>query len=147
MGWMPLTDVPGWTLRLSTLALAAIAVCGCSKTTRVEVPADAGWVSTGIVLNANDRVRLRAEGVVNYGMPMSGGPDGYDHPSALALCPDVLCGALVGRIGESGTPFRLGSQRKIRTGQGGTLYLAVNDEPGQFGNNTGSFHVTIEVNP
>jgi hypothetical protein len=58
--------------------------------------------------------------------------------------PTMQAGALIGRVG-TGAPFSIGTQQTpIQMQSGGTLQLGINDD--FFGDNTGRFSVTIQVN-
>jgi hypothetical protein len=52
-------------------------------------------------------------------------------------------GALVGKIGASGTPFLIGSSTTINPTVDDTLYLAVNDNLPFYGDNHGWYIVTV----
>lgn len=78
-------------------------------------------------------------------MGQSIGPDGVD---ALCECPVSEpdganfrgpLGALIGRIGENGTPFLIGSRRTLISAEEGFLYLTANDNMGPcYGQKRGS---------
>jgi hypothetical protein len=51
----------------------------------------------------------------------------------------------VGRIGEDGVPFEIGTSVSFSVETAGRLYLGVNDEKGRFGNNSGSWTANITV--
>jgi hypothetical protein len=53
-------------------------------------------------------------------------------------------GALIGKIGN-GTPFLIGSTRWMTAAEGGTLYLAVNDNYIYYEDNSGTYTVTITI--
>jgi hypothetical protein len=90
-------------------------------TTQVTVPADAGWVDTGIALSSSDTVSITASGSwtadgVNYTGPdgyTTESPDNYRNLSDLGTCADCAStpypewGALMSYIG--GNPPQPGS--------------------------------------
>mgnify|MGYP000897100459 CR=1 FL=1 len=56
------------------------------------------------------------------------GPDGYPNlHNDRALLPSANIGALIGRIGENGTPFLIGASYDQPIANDGTLFLAMND--------------------
>ncbi len=52
-------------------------------------------------------------------------------------------GALVGKIGDNGTPFLIGSQFSFTPEASGDLYLAVNDYLVYYSDNYGNYMVFI----
>lgn len=127
------TSVPGTT----TQGLATAAG-------RYRVPANAGWVNTGLTVyqgqtllfNTTGEVRLStaADDVANAAGSTKG------RYAANAPLPSSLAGALIGRIGNS-APFGIGNQTSIPSPASGTLWLAVNDDV--FNDNAGEFGVDI----
>lgn len=51
--------------------------------------------------------------------------------------------SLVGKIGENGIPFGIGSHRNIALTESGILYLSMNDRPSEFSDNYGYMVVGI----
>jgi hypothetical protein len=101
-------------------------------------------VSTGVVLVSGERATISATGTISYGslnQACSGSSISPAGCSAEQICPVAGgCGALIGRIG-SGAPFVVGDSKTV-TGPG-VLWLGINDQPGDFGDNSGAFTVTI----
>lgn len=103
-----------------------------------------GWQSTGVQLHTGDWYILRAKGTWLYS-PFAGpnGPEGhrrYRAPGFYPL-PGVGGGALIGRVGEDGAPFYVGSSMSDRAERNGLLYVRIDDD--LLGDNSGS--LTIEV--
>lgn len=103
-----------------------------------------GWQSTGVQLSEGDMYTIRAKGKWLYS-PYAGpnGPEGHRRfwaPDFYPL-PRVPGGALIGRIGESGSPFYVGSKFSGRAGSSGLLYLRIDDD--LLGDNQG--YLTFEV--
>jgi hypothetical protein len=102
------------------------------------------WQSTGVDLNVGDEFRLRARGewqyspIVGLNGPRGGRPSVSGYP-----LPGLLGGALIGRIGESGQPFYIGSGTRGVADTNGLLYLRINDD--LLGDNAGTLDVEIEV--
>ncbi|MFQ5845932.1 MAG: HEAT repeat domain-containing protein [Planctomycetota bacterium] len=101
------------------------------------------WAKTGIKVSAGVTLRIHAEGQIHY--PNWGNrimvPEGnfnWGNWNGIAY------GCLVGRIGDSGTFFKIGRHYVGRAQTGGELQLAL---AGQFGNNpsTGTYKVSVRL--
>jgi len=104
------------------------------------------WVDTGIRVNAGDQVTFRVTGQVGtaQGVPAVGPEGRTGEKSDKYPLPSMQVGALIGRI-DNGQPFSIGSQQTpIQMQSTGTLQLGINDD--FFGDNTGAFSVSIQVN-
>jgi len=88
------------------------------------------------------------------------GPDGTgpvhreDYYSNIASyqCPNAFKGALIGKIGEYGVPFPVGSKFSHMMKDAGPLYLGINDQKADYGSdnwadNSGAFTVHIRIEP
>ncbi len=116
------------------------------------VPGTEQWTDTGISLNVDDRVLIEADGAVtpSKGREPLYGPDGVpDRPSTRVFNAKGLeeenHNSLIGRIGEAGAPFQVGSQLLFTADAEGRLFLGINDR--DVANNAGEFTATITVNP
>lgn len=118
----------------------------------LPLSAAAGWMDSGLSLQANASYRLVALGQVQLsqasGFDQWAGPDGFNSPcrsqqGASCALSEAPYGALLGRIGST-EPFVIGHVLVIETRQGGRLWLAVNDTQGDYHDNQGSFTVRIE---
>jgi len=140
------------------IALAVVpAACGSGESSEIAapvsvvVPGTEKWTDTGIDLSTDDSVSIEAGGAITPRTPdiPLNGPDGNTTPSARQYNIEGLEEAnhagLIGRIGETGTPFQVGSQLLKDAGTGGRLFLGINDSG--VGNNAGEFTATITVNP
>jgi hypothetical protein len=104
------------------------------------------WVDTGISVKAGDQVTFHVTGQVSVaqGLPATGPEGRTRETSAKYPIPTMQAGALIGRTGTT-QPFPIGTQATaITMPADGTLYLGINDD--FFGDNTGAFIVTIQVN-
>lgn len=119
----------------------------------VTVPGTAAqWQDTGIYLAANDWFTIDAAGAVCFYINICDqttvGPDGYSEPCYDEECnyqpwnPPYNHAGLIGKIGEAGQIFLVGSSYSGFAPQAGTLYLYIND--GVTANNDGEFDVVIE---
>ena len=117
----------------------------------VVVPGTEPWTDTGVDLSVGDTVLIEADGAVTPAENSESlyGPDGVpDRPSARVFNIDGLeeenHNGLIGRIGEGGAPFRVGSELQYTAETDGRLFLGVNDS--DVANNAGEFTATITVN-
>ena len=121
--------------------------------TSVVVAASAVWAPTGVTVQRGGRLAMTAQGQWSVGgAPVAAvanigaftGPDGIaDKTNPRALLPSANIGALIGRIGADGAPFRIGSKYDAAVTADGPLYLAINDEPGAFADNQGRLAVAV----
>jgi hypothetical protein len=117
----------------------------------INVPANAGWVDSGVAVVTGSTVTFTATGLVAVALGETPyiDPDGNPWVPSTApgtLSPSVQRYALIGRVGANGTPFLVGSDRTTTMPASGTLYFALNDEATAFGDNSGRFSIrgTIE---
>jgi hypothetical protein len=103
-----------------------------------------GWQSTGVQVSQGDIYTIRAKGSWLYS-PFAGpnGPEGHRRFSAPGFypLPRVGGGALIGRIGEDGQPFYVGSRTSGRAERHGLLYLRIDDD--RLGDNEGYLEVQV----
>ena len=117
-----------------------------------RLPADTEWIDSGFDVVAGQSVTITARGQALTG-PLKdypdarSGPDGQITDCSL-IVPGHDCamdggpyGALVGKIGVSGTPFLIGSSYTFTPSASGDLYLAVNDNLFDYSDNHGNFIV------
>lgn len=122
-----------------------------APTNTVVVPGTEQWTDTGIDLSSDDTVLIEADGTVKPATyETSYGPDGaIDRPAAqefnLEGLEEANHVALIGRIGEAGEPFEVGSELLFEADTEGRLFLGINDV--DVANNVGEFTATITVNP
>lgn len=139
-------------------AIAPTATPGIQPTTTSAVlAANALWAPTGVELRTGDQLQIGAQGrwaainprqlATNAGSFV--GPDGYPQTAGTKglLLESANRGALVGRIGENGTPFLIGASYQGAAASDGALFVAMNEVPGQFEDNTGRVSISISVTP
>jgi hypothetical protein len=138
--------------QLKVSDLRSIRVLGGQAEVEVNVDAakytsNRNWMDTGVLLSLDDEVTVTASGqvdlMINGGGNMvtgpagshqwGNGPGGGGHPP----------GALLGKIGDSGTVFVVGESYKTTCKKEGRLYLQI--APGPWGGNMvgGSYKVNI----
>jgi hypothetical protein len=133
------------------LVAAACSFGGSSEPISVVVPATERWTDTGIDLSIDDTVLIEADGFLKPALDEAfHGPDGMPNRpigrryNVLGLN-EVDHAGLIGRIGEAGAPFVVGSQLLSKADTEGRLFLGINDIGVR--NNAGEFTATITVNP
>ncbi len=117
---------------LGRLALGArLAPISQEELAQTRIYAYRDWQSTGVQLHTGDQVTVWAQGTWLYS-PVAGyhGPEGHFRFSAPSFypLPNVRGGALIGRIGEDGSPFYVGKGTWVRAQQDGLLYLCIDDD-------------------
>lgn len=131
--------------------------------TKVSLPANAGWVETNVYVQAGQLLKITAEGKASTlaGDPNSDAtPNGFqwqgvncdkDYVEKVVgekftidcLMTGAPWGALVGRI-STGTPFLVGNFVQLKPTDSGNLFLAFNDCC-TLSDNTGEYLVTIQL--
>lgn len=108
----------------------------------IRVPANGGWISTGMRVRRGDVVTFNTTGQVQLSDNANDRARSAGTPrnAAGAPVPSVYAGALIGRVG-TGQPFAVGDQASVPMPNEGLLYLAVNDD--ERGDNTGEFVVQL----
>ncbi len=137
----------------------------CTSGTLVTVPARPDdwrkdvFTSTNIQAQAGNSLKFSASGTWDIGLGAMR-PDGRDDWCECVISKAINngfrgpVGALVGRIGENGKPFLIGSEKIIITDESGLLYLASNENMGPcngtdrgscYYDNRGTLDVCIQV--
>jgi RHS repeat-associated protein len=103
------------------------------------------WMDTGLTVTTGQVLTIVAKGRVNLwpsGLPERwASPEGA--PFGNGITGAALPAALIGRIGSSGTAFKVGRFYNATASQTGALYLGVNDD--NPGDNRGYFQARIVV--
>lgn len=121
---------------------------GSSRTVSVLGQADV-WRNSGVVVRAGATYQITATGQWRAsGLEKWAGPDGTV-PPGWGLQPPLVSGweymALIGKIGENGVPFGVGSNYTLVPAQDGTLYFRCNQPVGTCWNNQGQVTVTTRL--
>lgn len=135
------------------------AATAAAPSATVFVAADASWVATGVTVSSGDSFAVSAHGQAITG-PLREFPGARSGPDGQAtICPDpggpaTACnddgspyGALVAKIGMSGSAFVVGSSLADVVAASGEVYLAVNDNLGFHFDNKGGFAAQLTVVP
>ena len=110
----------------------------------IRVPANGQWIATPYRVRRGQQLGFNATGQVR----LSTNPDDVAPPAGgsrmapEAPVPNAPAGALIGRIGEDGSPFAIGNLPSVQMPGAGLLYLSVND--GERSDNGGEFVVLID---
>jgi hypothetical protein len=120
-------------------------------TTRVLAVAEE-WRNSGAILKKGLKYKIMATGGWTVG-PMCGltGPDGIGISPLCNMAPtsNITDGGsgsmLIGKIGESGVPFPIGSNIERIAAEEGVLFLRINELPGIAGDNSGFIDVTLSL--
>jgi hypothetical protein len=132
---------------------------------RIAVPADSGWVDTGIDVGPGEEILFSASGEINL---QRGNPDAVCGPAGLDLItveqpvPNENIGALIGKVArtvadrvdeDSGMTVRdeifvlffIGPEKAVTVPVKGRLYLGVNENV--LRDNAGEFAVLVSRRP
>jgi hypothetical protein len=119
----------------------------------VTILADRGWQSSGYLLEAGGKYKLRATGRFQIGdqpQPWPCEANGVtiryhkSRPLGMLLGAIVDEGAARTELSRLLTPDPIGLGRDVSVESGGTLFLRVNDPPSELADNAGSLEVHIE---
>lgn len=163
---------PFCSLAAAPVLASLVALCGGQNARAtiytLSISSTVPWTDTGINVAAGSELEVTASGTVAYGLSpgQSCGPNGGDLGGPLFLSDSVYPGAvshsLIGKTGGTtaigdGTPVPegtpgdgtgfVGASYNEIISTGGELFLGFNDEVGGFGDNSGSFSVTVDVLP
>lgn len=133
----------------------------------VNVPMAIPWTNTNIQVKAGQTLTIHASGKGVWKNVAGGRPKPYeecdpdgtppinsaDYYSNISLyqSSDAYKGALIGKIGQNGTPFPIGSNFSQVINQSGILYLGINDMKPEVDNtawrdNSGGFTAKVKLN-
>jgi hypothetical protein len=86
------------------------------------------WLDTGLEAAAGESVAINCTGDMNLFGSVQAGPDGHANWGAQPF----LTGALIGKFGLTGTPFLIGSAKKVAAHSSERLYVKLFSTPNQF---------------
>lgn len=107
------------------------------------------WLDTGVEITARHEITITATGRwKNDGLEQTFWVDAngfgtFKHPDAIL--PDENFASLIGRFGDNGTPFFVGTNFGPSTPGPGRLFLQMNDIKGSFFDNEGELNVVIQA--
>jgi len=135
-------------------ALMAIPA-SAQKSATVNIVLTQVWTDTGLQVSSGDMITITASGTLDWytgGCPVAGTcnttPSGDPYSSCQGLsgfpAPGLACWSLIGKIGQNGTPFQVGtSLTNFTAPASGELFLGVNDN--YLPDNTGSWIAKVVV--
>lgn len=112
----------------------------------VIVPGTVRWTDTGIDIDEGDVVTITASGEVFHSVELNQkvGPDG---DPAKKYTSNIVTtsghGSLIGKVGDEGPPFQVGTRNTFPSGRSGTFFLGINDAG--VDNNRGRFLADVDV--
>jgi hypothetical protein len=113
--------------------------------TGISVNPKQPWTSTGMTVRKGEVLSFNATGEVQLSSDPNDVATAFGSKSgrkaANAQMPNVLAGALIGRIGTNGQPFAIGSGVSVTMPAAGQLFLGVNDDG--FEDNQGELRVDV----
>lgn len=110
----------------------------------VVVQADQPWSDTGIDVRAGQTLYFASQGRVRWGKDRRDGPEGERNSprNAARPIPNRPGAALIGKVGQAGAPFFIGSDEGgVRVRASGRLLLGINDD--YLDDNSGNFRVIV----
>lgn len=106
-----------------------------------------GWTNTGWVVKKGQKIRISGTGRVSLGNGRYSTPSGVSSlPDTEKLIKDKPTGGLIAVIGDDNNEFVfIGASNEFTATRDGALFLGVNE--GILDDNSGSFDVTVEIDP
>ena len=106
-----------------------------------------GWTNSGWVVKKGQKIKITSSGNISLGSGKYATPNGI---ASLAdkdkLMQQEATGGLIAVVGDDNNDFIfVGSQREFTATRDGSLFLGINEA--NLDDNTGSFEVTIEIQP
>lgn len=123
-----------------------------SKPITIKIPVLAdntanGWTNSGWVVRRGQKIKIIGSGRVSLGNGRFAGPAGITTlPDSNKLIKDKPTGGLIAVIGADNNEFIfIGDSFEFIASRDGDLFLGLNE--GNLNDNSGSFEVTIEIDP
>ena len=155
------------TILFSLVILGSAQEAPAQNIYTMDVTSTVPWTDTGIYIAAGSQLDITASGIVVYGWSPGQVADANGGDSGVQFYPDTVFPnttviSLIGKIGGTtdigtgtpvpeGTPGNgpgfVGTSYSELISTSGELFLGFNDRVGYFGDNSGSFSVTIDVVP
>jgi hypothetical protein len=117
----------------------------------LQVPANVPWFDSGVDLSAGEASAITATGIINVNAVYSqdnfsletpaGQPGVIPAAGGSTLAPNLPPWSLIGKIGQFGVPFEIGTSTSFAAPASGRLYLSANDN--FFPDNSGSWDLTV----
>jgi len=111
----------------------------------ISVSAKQPWTATGLTVRKGETLNFNATGEIQLSTDTNDISSAYGAKSGRKASnsplPQVLAGALIGKIGPNGQPFPIGTGVPVTVPAAGQLFLGINDDG--FDDNAGEFRVDI----
>ena len=111
----------------------------------ISVSAKQPWTATGLTVRKGETLNFNATGEIQLSTDTNDISSAYGAKSGRKASnsplPQVLAGALIGKIGTNGQPFPIGTGVPVTVPAAGQLFLGINDDG--FDDNAGEFRVDI----
>ena len=111
----------------------------------ISVSPKQAWTATGMTVRKGEVLHFNATGEIQLSGDANDVATAFGAKSGRkatgAPLPNVLAGALIGRIGPTGQPFAIGSGVPVTMPAAGQLFLGINDDG--FEDNQGELRVDI----
>ena len=140
--------------RTGSITVTAAGSCVPANTSVLAKPAGGGlaamWQAAGVTVRAGETLTIGATGQswTNGGRTWTAAGDAadlvYGQNCPLSGAPRM---ALIGRMGATGAPFLVGTQKELTAATGGELYLAPNDDWYLLWDNAGTLAVSVCAGP
>ena len=153
-GVFPSTGTSNPSLTIAALSFqAGDTVANDLKAVTMQVQANKAWQGTGVQVNGLVPRLVRYVSGLWCASPQGGNVDGNGGSRHISYdsytLPGAAEGALIGRVGNGGTPFLVGDLAQVPNGQQGELQLCINDDlTGHYGagltDNTGALTIRVE---
>jgi hypothetical protein len=113
--------------------------------TGISVSPKQPWTATGMTVRKGETLNFNATGEIQLSTDPNDIASAYGAKSGRKASnsplPNVLAGALIGRIGTNGQPFPIGTGVPVTMPAAGQLFLGINDDG--FEDNVGELRVEI----
>jgi hypothetical protein len=103
------------------------------------------WTATGLTVRKGETLNFNATGEIQLSTDPNDIASAYGAKSGRKASnsplPNVLAGALIGKVGANGQPFPIGTGVPVTMPAAGQLFLGINDDG--FEDNAGEFRVDV----
>ena len=113
---------------------------------KINIPGSSLWEYFVGGYDSGDSISIESAGSWSHGLAEWCGPEGLPPRTGFNhIIDDAPAYALLGKFGQNGTPFVIGSSWSGTAPSNEPLYFAMNDFAGAFEDNAGSVDMTLET--
>mgnify|MGYP001562262920 CR=1 FL=1 len=138
--------------KLSSITAIIITVLICSSfliPEQIPISGKIPWTKTKYTIGIGDKIELITMGDISPIANVKCNPDGVPNKADLQTNFGIIktsnFGCLIGKIGENGSPFYVGTNLTITSESNGDLYLGINDT--DLKDNSGEFLTIVTISP